>query len=80
MAVDYFTKWVEVEALAIITADNVRNFLWKSIVCRYGIPHTFVTNNGTQFDCESFRKWRAKLRIMYHFTTPMHPQANRQVK
>jgi len=79
VAVDYFTKWVEVGALATITAGNVRNFLWKSIVWRYGNPYTFVTDNDTQFDCESFQKWCTKLRIKNCFSMPIHPQANMQV-
>ena len=76
VAVDYFTKWAEVEALATITTGNVQSFLWKSIVCRYGIPHAFVTDNGKQFDCEPFRKWCAKLRIRNYYSSPGHPQAN----
>jgi hypothetical protein len=80
VAVDYFTKWVEVEVLAIITAGNVKNNLWKSIMCRYGIPHAFVTDNGRQFDCESFQKWCVELCIRKYFSTLGHPQANVQVK
>jgi len=34
VAVDYFTKWVKVEALAEIMARNIRNFLCKSVVCQ----------------------------------------------
>ena len=30
--IDYFTKWVEAEPLAKITQQNVKNFIWKSIV------------------------------------------------
>jgi hypothetical protein len=55
VVVDYFTKWVEVEALVTITAENIRNFLWKLVVCQYGIRHAFVINNGNQFDCDSVR-------------------------
>jgi hypothetical protein len=29
VAVDYFTKWVEAEALAAITTANIITFLWK---------------------------------------------------
>jgi hypothetical protein len=29
VAVDYFTKWAKVEALAIITIGNIKSFLWK---------------------------------------------------
>lgn len=37
-AVDYFTKWVEVEALATITANVITRFLRKVIVCGFVIP------------------------------------------
>lgn len=78
VVVDYFAKWAEVEALATITAVNVENFLWKSIMCRYGIPHAFVMNNGTQFNCESFQKWCVELHIRNYFTTPnTHKQTNK---
>jgi hypothetical protein len=63
VVVDYFTKWAEAEALAAITTTNITSFLWKSVVCRFGIPHAFVTDNGKQFDCEPFRRWCSKLRI-----------------
>ena len=38
VAVDYFTKWVEAKTLATITEAKVRSFVWKNIVCRFGIP------------------------------------------
>jgi len=38
VAIDYFMKWVEAEALATITEVKVQNFVWKNIVCRFEIP------------------------------------------
>jgi len=32
--VDYFTKWIESEPLAFVSAKNVQNFVWRSIVVR----------------------------------------------
>ncbi|KAL5537944.1 hypothetical protein UlMin_045731 [Ulmus minor] len=32
VAIDYYTKWVEAEALAKITEQNVTAFIWKNIV------------------------------------------------
>jgi transposase InsO family protein len=43
-------------------------------------PHTFVTDNGKQFDCNSFRKWCVELNIRNYFSMPMHPQENGQVE
>jgi hypothetical protein len=61
VAVDYFTKWAEAEAFTTITTNNVTIFLWSSVICRFGIPHAFVTDNGKQFDCGPFRKLCAEL-------------------
>jgi ribonuclease HI len=80
VAVDYFTKWVEVEHLVNITAKSIERFLWKNVVCRYGMSHTFITDNGKQFDCEPFRKWCNELHIRNYFSSPGHPQANGQVE
>jgi hypothetical protein len=32
VAVDYFIKWVEAEALATITTENITNFLRQSVL------------------------------------------------
>ena len=45
VGIDYLIKWVEVEALATIMEKNVHNFVWKNIICRYGIPKVLVSNN-----------------------------------
>ena len=46
VGIDYFTKWVEAEPLAKITQQNVKNFIWKSIVCRFGVLRVLVSDNG----------------------------------
>ena len=45
VGIDYFTKWIEAEPLAKITQRNVKNFVWKSIVCRFGVPRVLVFDN-----------------------------------
>ena len=47
VAVDYFTEWAEAEALVKIGQIDMKNFLWKNVVCRLGIPHVLVSDNGT---------------------------------
>ena len=44
--IDYFMKWVEPEALATITENNIWSFVWKNIICRYGIHRVLVSDNG----------------------------------
>ena len=55
VGIDYFTKWVEAEPLATITKKNVRSFVWKSIIFRFGIPRVLISNNRKQFDNDAFR-------------------------
>ena len=46
VAIDYLTKWVEVEALATISEARVQSFIWKNIICMLGIPLTIISDNG----------------------------------
>ena len=73
-------KWVEAEALAIITEKNIRNFVWRNIICKYGIPRVLVPDNGKQFDNSAFRDFCSELGIKNHYLSPAHPQANGQVE
>ena len=50
VAVDYFTKWVEAEALANIRDVDVKKFVWKNIITRFGVLDSLISDNGLQFD------------------------------
>jgi hypothetical protein len=80
VAVDYFTKWAEAGPLTTITTGAIKNFFWKAITCRFGIPYTLVTDKGTQFDCRPFQEWCAELKISHFFSSVYHPQSNGQVE
>ncbi|XP_020421250.1 uncharacterized protein LOC109949591 [Prunus persica] len=80
VAIDYFTKWAEAEALATITAARIESFVWQNIVCRFGIPNSIVTNNGRQFDNAKFKQFCSNLKICLCFASPAHPQSNGQVE
>ena len=80
VAIDYFTKWVEAEALATITEARIRSFVWKNIICRFGIPLTIISDNGRHFDSQGFREFCLNLGIKNQFSSPGHPQANGQTE
>ena len=63
VGIDYFTKWVEVEPLTKITQQNNKNFVWKNIVCRFGVPRVLISDNGRQFDNTLFRDFCKHFRI-----------------
>ena len=76
IGIDYFTKRVDAEALATITEKNIHSFVWRNIICRYGIPRELVSDNGKQFDSSAFRDFCSELGIKNHYSSPAHPQAN----
>ena len=78
--IDYFTKWVEAKALAIITEKNIQSFSWRNIICRYEILRVLVSDNGKQFDNDSFRDFCSQLGIKNHYSSPVDPQANKELK
>nr|KYP50616.1 Pol polyprotein [Cajanus cajan] len=78
VAIDYFTKWIEACLLAKITAENVHKFTWKSIICRFGISHSLVTDNGRQFIAQSFEDFLRELGVKHLPTSVEHPQTNGQ--
>ena len=43
---DYFTKWVEAEPLANIRDVDVKRFVWKNIITRFGVPYALISDNG----------------------------------
>ena len=80
VVVDYFTKWAEAEPLATITEQKIRNFVWRAIICRFGIPRALVSDNKKQFDNSKFRDFCAELEIKNYYSSPAHPQSNGQVE
>ena len=80
VAIDYYTKWVEAEALAKITEQNVTAFIWKNIVCRFGVPREVVSDHGTQFENEKLQSICDRLGIIKIFSSPAHPKSNGQVE
>ncbi|GKE71930.1 reverse transcriptase domain-containing protein, partial [Tanacetum coccineum] len=76
VAIDYFTKWIEAKAVATITGNQVKKFVWDNIVCRFGLPGEIISDNGKQFRDNLFKDWCEKLCIRQCFTSVKHSQAN----
>ncbi|XP_064947540.1 uncharacterized protein LOC103974979 [Musa acuminata AAA Group] len=76
VGVDYFTKWVEAEPLATITAQQVEKFVWKNLITRFGLPTTIITDNGPQFASQRFREFCARHGIRLKYSSVAHPQTN----
>ena len=70
---NYFTKWVEAEPLANIRDVDVKKFIWRNIITRFGVPHTLILNNGLQFDSKDFRRYFGELGIRNRYSIPTSP-------
>ncbi|GKV02837.1 hypothetical protein SLEP1_g15225 [Rubroshorea leprosula] len=46
VGVDYFTKWIEARPLSSLTARKVEDFVFGSIIYRYGISNQIIADNA----------------------------------
>jgi hypothetical protein len=75
VAIDHYSKWCEVKAVANHGAKTAAGFLEDDIICRYGVPKFVLTDNGgewaTEFDlmCKDYG-------IQHQRTAPQWPQCN----
>jgi hypothetical protein len=72
VAVDKFTKWIEVKPAASITAAKVMEFI-KEIMYKFGVPNNIITNNGTQFTTRQFTDFCSYSSIKINYTSVVHP-------
>nr|GFA05589.1 reverse transcriptase domain-containing protein [Tanacetum cinerariifolium] len=80
VATSYFTKWIEAKPLATITGKQLVNITLDNIVCEFGIPAIIITDNGTQFVNDPFKKWAEKLKIQLICTSFITPRGMKQWK
>ena len=80
MAIDYFLKWVEAEAIISITEVKTFKFMWRNIICRYDLPHTLISDNGKQFKNKSLEAYSKRVRIKQFLSAQDRPLANGQIK
>ena len=49
--VDKFTKWIEAKPIKTAESGPVIDFI-SGVVHRYGVPHSIITDNGTDFTAD----------------------------
>jgi hypothetical protein len=76
VAVEYFSKWIELKPLAIITLVTVHKFFWQNIVYRFSVPKAITVDNGTQFDAEAFKDFWDRIGTKIQFASVRHPESN----
>jgi hypothetical protein len=79
VAIDKFTKWIEVKPVTCPKADRVLDFL-DELVHRYGLPHRIITDLGFNFNNHQFLEYWENSGIDVRYVSVDHPRANGQVE
>ena len=58
VAVDKFTKWIEAKPVKNLEASTAVSFI-RELTFRYRVPHSIITDNGSNFDSDEFRAFCA---------------------
>ena len=60
--VDKFTKWIEAKLVKTAESGPVIDFI-SGVVRRYGVPHSIITDNGSNFTAHEVKTWCDNLGI-----------------
>ena len=72
---DKFMKWLEVETVRKVTTQSAIKF-FKGLICRFGVPNRFITDNDTQFTSRTFMQYIQDLGSKVCFASVAHPRSN----
>lgn len=78
--IDKFTKWIEAFPTKNCTALSAARVLLREVICRWGIPMTLDSDQGTHFNREVFTKLMTLFEIQHKLHIPYHPQSSGVVK
>jgi transposase InsO family protein len=79
VAIDKFTKWIEVKPVTCPKADRVLDFLDELVHC-YGLPDRIITDLGSNFNNHQFCEYCETSGINARYVSVAHPRANGQVE
>jgi hypothetical protein len=79
VAIDKFSKWIEVRPLTSIRSKQAVAF-FTNIIHRFGVPNSIITDNGTQFTGKKFLNFCEDHHICVDWATVAHPMTNGQVE
>jgi ribonuclease HI len=72
VAIDKFSKWIEVRPLTSIRSEQAVAF-FTNIIHRFGVPNSIITDNGTQFTGKKFLDFCDDHHIRVDWAAVAHP-------
>jgi hypothetical protein len=79
VAVDKFTKWIEVRPVAKETSEEAVKFI-GDIKHRFGVPNRIITDLGAAFTGSVFWDFFQDNTIDIYYSSVAHPRSNGQVE
>lgn len=79
VAIDKFTKWIEAKPIKKLDSRTAIKFM-RDITFRYEVPHSIITDNGSNFDSEELRRFCSAQGTRVDYASVAHPQTNGQAK
>jgi ribonuclease HI/transposase InsO family protein len=79
VAIDKFSKWIEVRPLNSIRFEQAVAF-FTNIIHRFGVPNSIITDNDTQFTGRKFLDFYEDHHIRVDWAAVAHPMTNGQVE
>jgi transposase InsO family protein len=79
VAIDKFSKWIEVRPLTSIRSEQAVAF-FTNIIHRFGVPNSIIADNGTQSTGKKFLDFCEDHHIRVDWATVAHSMTNGQVE
>ena len=79
VAVDKFTKWIEARPIKKLDGPTAVRFI-KDITVRYGVLHSIITDNGTNFAKGALARYCSVSGIRLDLASVAHPLSNGQAE
>jgi hypothetical protein len=79
MAVDKFTKWIEVRPIAKVPSEEAAKFM-QDITHRFSVTNRIITDPGMAFTGSTFWDFCQDNTINIYYSSVAHPRCNGQVE
>ena len=73
VTVDKLTKWIEAKLVQTAESGPVIDFI-SGVVHHYCVPHSIITDNGSNFTADEVKTWCGKMGIKLDYASVYHPK------
>jgi transposase InsO family protein len=78
VAIDYISKWIEALPYRATDAMHSKKMFHEVIFPKYGVLRIVISDAGSHFIDQTFRKSLSEVGVDHRIDTPYHPQTSDQ--